>query len=160
MTIWILLLSQFSILAFAALGGVFLAFSDFIMRALGATSGAGGAEAMQSINREVFRYVFMSLFIGMVPVSLLLAAAAFMTLAAPAPFIAAAAIYGFGVFGVTAACNVPMNNVLASLDAASADGLRYWTTQYLPNWTFWNSVRSAACFAAAAVLLYAVTSQG
>lgn len=157
MPTWLLLLSQFSILAFAVLGGVFLAFSDFIMRALSVTSGSGGAEAMQAINREVFRYVFMTLFIGMVPVSLILASGAAMMVDEPWPFVAAGAIYIVGVFGVTAARNVPMNKALAALDAASADGLRYWTSTYLPDWTFWNSVRTVACLLAAAMFLYGVT---
>ena len=59
----IFILLQFSVLAYAALAGVFLAFSDFIMRSLARTSGTGGIEAMQIINREVFRWVFMTLFL-------------------------------------------------------------------------------------------------
>jgi uncharacterized membrane protein len=65
-------LIQFAILAYALIGGVFLAFSDFIMRSLSRTSGTGGVEAMQVINREVFRWVFMALFLGMAAVSLVL----------------------------------------------------------------------------------------
>ncbi|MEM7446557.1 MAG: anthrone oxygenase family protein [Pseudomonadota bacterium] len=156
MPLWLVLLSQFSILAYAALGGVFLAFSDFLMRALRLTSGAGGAEAMQAINREVFRYVFMTLFIGMVPVSLILAVGGILTAADPIPFVVAAALYVIGVFGFTAARNVPMNNALAKLDAASPDGQSYWTGTYLPKWTFWNSVRTVACLAAAIALLYGI----
>ena len=34
--------------------------------------GPGGVEAMQVINREVFRWVFMALFLGMAAVSLVL----------------------------------------------------------------------------------------
>ncbi len=59
----------FTILAYAFIGGVFLAFSDFIMRSLAMTGGHGGIEAMQVINREVFRWVFMALFLGLAPVS-------------------------------------------------------------------------------------------
>lgn len=151
MPIWFHILTQVSVLAFALLGGVFLAFSDFIMRALGI---AGGPAAMQAINREVFRYVFIPLFFIMVPVSLVLGAGALTMAANPWPFVAAAAIYIAGVFGVTGFFNVPMNNALAALDAASADGQRYWTATYLPNWTFWNSVRAGACLAAAALLLF------
>ena len=66
-------LMQFAALAYALLGGVFLAFSDFIMRSLALTGGHGGIEAMQVINREVFRWVFMVLFLGMAPGSLLIA---------------------------------------------------------------------------------------
>lgn len=51
MPTWLLMLSQFSILALATLGGVFLAFSDFIMRALGVAGGSGGLHVMQAINR-------------------------------------------------------------------------------------------------------------
>ncbi len=154
MTTWMLLLGYFSALAYAVLGGVFLAFSDFIMRALSVTSGTGGVEAMNAINREVYRYLFMSLFIGMVPVSLILAGGAYFAATEPAPFFVAALIYLVGVFVVTAAGNVPMNKMLATIDIASADGLRYWTENYLPGWTFWNSVRSAACLLASVVLMY------
>ena len=69
----IFFLIQFAILAYALVGGVFLAFSDFVMRSLALTGGAGGVEAMQSINREVFRWIFMVLFIGLAPVSLFIA---------------------------------------------------------------------------------------
>ncbi|MEM9441833.1 MAG: hypothetical protein AAGA73_15430 [Pseudomonadota bacterium] len=68
----IFFLCQFVILAYALLGGVFLAFSDFIMRSLANTGGTGGIEAMQVINREVFRWVFMALFLGMAAGSLFL----------------------------------------------------------------------------------------
>jgi len=55
MSSFFFVLTQFAILAYALVGGVFLAFSDFIMRSLSLTSGVGGVEAMQVINREVFR---------------------------------------------------------------------------------------------------------
>ena len=58
-------LIHFAVIAYALVGGVFLAFSDFIMRSLVLTGGHGGIEAMQTINREVFRWVFMALFLGM-----------------------------------------------------------------------------------------------
>ena len=43
----------------ALLAGVFLSFSDFVMRSLAATQPAGGIEAMQQINRKVFRTLFI-----------------------------------------------------------------------------------------------------
>lgn len=152
---WLLALTQFAILAYAALGGVFLAFSDFIMRALARSP--GGAEAMQSINREVFRVVFMALFLGMVPVSLLLALGAWMTAPAPAPFFLGAALYVIGGFGVTAAGNVPLNDRLAGIDAATTEGRDWWRTVYGPRWTRLNTVRTLACFAAAYALLGALS---
>ena len=70
MSTWFLLVSQLSIVAFALISGVFLAFSDFIMRALDTARPPSGIEVMQIINREVFKYVFKALFLGMAPVSL------------------------------------------------------------------------------------------
>ena len=157
MPLWLLLVCQFSILAFALLGGVFLAFSDFLMRALRKSDGACGPLVMQSINREVFRYVFIPMFLGMVGVSLVFCVAAYWYVAQPWPFILAAAIYIFGAFGVTIFLNVPMNNALAAVDPESAAGRDYWSEKYLPDWTFWNTVRTVACLVASATVLYGVT---
>lgn len=44
-----------AVLAYAPVGSVFLACSDFIMFALSVTGIESGAEAMLAINREVFR---------------------------------------------------------------------------------------------------------
>jgi uncharacterized membrane protein len=151
---WLLHLTQVAILAYAALGGVFLAFSDFIMRALARSP--GGAEAMQSINREVFRVVFMTLFLGMVPVSILLALGAWMAAPDPAPFFVAAILYVIGGFAVTAAGNVPLNERLAGMDPATPEARGWWQAEYGPRWTRLNTVRTVACFGAAWCLLGAL----
>ena len=152
----IFLLLQFSILAYALVGGVFLAFSDFIMRSLAHTGGIGGVDAMQVINREVFRWVFMALFIGMAPVSLAIAGYGWFVVGhgPGAMFALAGLIYVVGCFGVTVFFNVPMNEALAGMDASSPAARDYWTGTYLPRWTFWNSVRTVASTVSAALLLF------
>ena len=149
-------LCQFSILAFALLGGVFLAFSDFIMRSLANTGGAGGAEAMQVINREVFRSVFMILFIGMAPVSLWISGYSLYGLGGTAATLITLAgiVYLLGAFGVTVAFNVPLNATLATMNLGSEETHRFWTGTYLPRWTFWNSIRTVACIAASGLTLF------
>lgn len=156
----ILLLLQFCVLAYAVIGGVFLAFSDFLMRSLGRTSGVGGVEAMQVINREVFRWIFMTLFLGMAGISALIAVHAGMNLNAPGhPLILLAALsYLLGCFGVTVLCNVPLNEALARMDLTAPETRAYWKDVYLPRWTFWNSLRTAACGASAALLLFGLLS--
>ena len=47
----------------AVVGGVFLSFSDFIMRGLALARPAGGIEAMQQINRTVLRSIFLTAFV-------------------------------------------------------------------------------------------------
>lgn len=150
-------LTQFAILAFALVGGVFLAFSDFIMRSLSRTGGTGGVEAMQVINREVFRWVFMALFLGMSAVSLLIAGYAAMALDGPVGklIVLSGVVYLVGCFGVTMVFNVPMNEKLAGMDLSANATRDYWTSTYLPRWTFWNTVRAIACVLSAALLLCA-----
>ncbi|WP_424969749.1 DUF1772 domain-containing protein [Dinoroseobacter sp. S76] len=156
MSMLFLFLMQIAILAYALVGGVFLAFSDFIMRSL-ALSGAG-AGTMQVINREVFRWIFMGLFLGLAPLSIALALYALLALDGHGGALIAVAglIYVVGVFGVTVLRNVPLNNALAELSLDAPETERFWTGVYLPRWTFWNTVRAGACTLSAAFLLLGV----
>ncbi len=150
--------AQFTIIAYAIIGGVFIAFSDFIMRSLARTSGTGGAEAMQVINREVFRWVFMVLFLGLAPVSLGVAAYGLFVLGGQTGtlLIAAGLIYFVGCFGVTVRFNVPLNERLAHMNVADASTGEFWQQTYVPRWTFWNTVRGSACVVSAALMLNAL----
>ena len=159
MTTPFFLLIQFSILAYALVAGVFLAFSDFIMRALANTSGVGGEEAMQIINKEVFRWIFMTLFLGMAAVSILIAVLAWINVGGTAGLliVLAALVYLIGCFGVTVIFNVPMNEALAGMDLSSDTTHAYWIETYVPRWTFWNGVRTGAATLSAAILLFGLT---
>ena len=156
MSTWFFLLSQLSILSFALVGGVFLAFSDFIMRSLALAQAPGGIDVMQVINREVFHWAFMILFIGMAAVSVVVIAYAWLYLNGPAGGLIAGAalVYLVGVFGVTVFFNVPLNEALAGLDAGSETARQFWETRYLPRWTFWNSVRTVGSVLAATLYLF------
>ncbi|MCK8464812.1 DUF1772 domain-containing protein [Aliiroseovarius sp. S1339] len=155
MSIWFFALAQFAVLAFAVVGGVFLAFSDFIMRSLFQTGGVGGIEAMQIINREVFRWIFMTLFLGLAPISIVIMGYSVVYIGGLAGALMALAglMYLVGCFGVTVVLNVPMNKALASMDLSDSTTKDYWTRSYVPRWTFWNTVRTAACVISAALLL-------
>jgi len=150
------ILLQATILAYALVGGVFLAFSDFIMRSLAHTGGVGGVDAMQVINREVFRWVFMALFIGMAPLSLLIAGygAVYVGSGPGTLMLIAGLVYFIGCFVVTVCFNVPMNEALAGMDVSDPATQDYWTSTYLPRWTFWNTVRTVACAVSAALLMF------
>lgn len=135
-------------LATALVGGVFLTFSDFVMRSLSAATPEAGMEAMQLINRKVYQSVFMVLLLGLVPVVIALALAE-----GSRWTIAGGVIYLAGVMGVTMLGNVPMNKRLDLLRRDPA-GLAYWR-DYAHRWTRWNHVRSVASILAAASFLIA-----
>ena len=138
-----LVLTTFSVIACALVAGVFLTFSDFVMRSLNRTAGAGGIEAMQVINREVFRTLFMVLLIGMADG------------AAQALVLSGGALYLVLVFGVTVAGNVPLNARLEAMSPTSAEAEPFWSNTFYPRWTRLNHVRTLGAAAASVSFLLA-----
>ena len=155
MSLWFVLLAVFSAIAYGLLAGVFLAFSDFIMRSLAQVSNGGGLEAMQAINREVFRAVFMVLFIGMAPLSVVLTVHGLFWDGGTAALMIAAAglVYLLGCFGVTVVGNVPLNQKLDRMEMGREAALAFWRDEYLPRWTAWNTVRTCACAISATLVI-------
>ena len=151
-------LRQFAIVAYAPVGGVFIAFSDFNVRSLSLMRGAGRIEALQDISREVFRRVFMTLFPGMAVVSLVIVGYAATRISGPPDTLAlaAGAVYLVGCFGVAVVFNVPMKEALAGMDLSVPATRAYWLGTYPPGWILWNSVRTLASVLAAVLLLLAL----
>ena len=141
------LLALLTALGAATVGGVFYGFSSFVMKALAQLPAAQGVAAMQRINIVVINPWFMGAFMGTLLLSIACVVVAVM--AGSAALLAGGLLYALGTFGVTMAFNVPRNNRLARLDAASSDAAAYWPT-YVREWTRWNHVRTAAALVAAA----------
>ncbi|MEM5473577.1 anthrone oxygenase family protein [Hoeflea sp. AS60] len=158
MSLWFILLCAASVIAYAAIGGVFLAFSDFIMRSFNLVSAQGGIESMQVINVEIMRSVFMVLFMGLTLVSLIITVYAAVNVdGTPKPLLMlAGGLYLVGVFAVTAAGNVPLNNQLAAIDRASPQSLAFWKQTYMTSWVTLNSLRTLACLLASGLTLAAL----
>jgi uncharacterized membrane protein len=143
------------------IAGIFLAFSDFVMRALKLSKTSAGIEVMQIINIEVWKSVFIFLLWGFVALSTGLGIYAYVALTGPAqPYIMAGSVsYVIGVLGVSYLFNIPMNNKLAALDFTGNQAAAYWRNTYLPRWTFWNYIRAiasgitATCFLIASIQL-------
>ena len=137
-------------LAAGLVAGVFLTFSDFVIRALGRAEPVAGIEAMQMINREVHRSLFVTLLLGLAVVSIVLAVAGMYLAGSDVALwlTAAAGFYIVGVVVVTARKNVPMNQHLDRMEHRSPDARSYWAT-YTRDWTRWNHLRWVAALAAA-----------
>ena len=134
----------------ALLGGVFFAFSSFVMAALHRLPAAQGIAAMQSINVLAVTPVFMTALFGTAALCVALA------IAEPSGLvIAAAATYILGVPGVTMAHNVPRNDALARLDPDDPGAPAAWE-RYAREWTAANHVRTIAGVVAAGLLCAAL----
>ena len=143
-------LAVVAILGSAMIGGVFFAFSSFVMKALARLPSSEGIVAMQSINVVVLNRSFLGVFMGTTVVSVLVAVLAITGWAMPsAPFFLAGALaYVAGTFLVTGLGNVPMNDQLAAVSASDPMAVAVWD-QYLDRWTLLNTIRTVAAAAAA-----------
>jgi uncharacterized membrane protein len=137
-------------------GGVFKAFSEFIMRSLLQAEPAGGIESMQRINVVVLRTEFVFAILALAPVTLVFAGYAMLTLEGPAciAIVAAALVYVSCVFLMTLLGNVPMNEKLAKMDYRSAEAADYWQ-EYGQKWTRLNHFRTWGCVIASGLYLSA-----
>ena len=133
--------------------GAFFAFSTFVMPALKRLPPAHGIAAMQSINKVAVTPAFMTALFGTAVACLgMVAWAAIFSSERPAALVlAGAALYIVGTIGVTIACNVPLNDRLATLHPQGADAVSYWD-EHVTRWTAWNHLRAAMSLAAAVTL--------
>lgn len=135
----------------AVVGGVFFAFSAFVMKALAQLPASQGIAAMQRVNVVVLNPLFLSVFVGTAVMACICVLAGFFPWGSPRSILLllAGGSYLAGSFGVTAAFNVPRNERLARLDAESAEAIAYWPV-YVREWLWWNHVRTAASILSAA----------
>lgn len=137
------------------IGGLFFAFSNFIMQALGELPEVQGAAAMRAINRTVLNPLFFVAFFGTGVLCLLVA---ILSLAEDLSWLVpvGAALYLLGSIGVTIVGNVPLNERLARAQEDAA--IRSEWRHYLVVWTRWNHVRTVASLAAAALFAAALAA--
>ncbi|WP_063553225.1 DUF1772 domain-containing protein [Burkholderia territorii] len=137
------------------MAGVYFAFSTFVMKSLARIASPAGIAAMNAINVDIVRSPFMPLFLGTTVMALALIVIALLDRDQPGAMAALSGgvLYLFGMFAVTMAVNVPLNDALAAADPATAQGAALWT-RYVHDWTRWNHVRTVVS-AVACVLFVA-----
>ncbi|WP_431234063.1 DUF1772 domain-containing protein [Mycolicibacterium psychrotolerans] len=145
----VVLLATVAAIAAAAVGGVFWAFSTFVMRGLDRTGPADAATAMRGINAEAGTNApFLALFVGSALVAVVVGVAALTQWRlAGSGWLMAGAVLALVPLVVTVAVNVPLNDRLA----VSLPWQDYYRT-----WTSWNHVRTVAALAGSALMLIGV----
>lgn len=142
------------------IGGVFYAFSTFVMAALARLPAATAIVAMQSINVVVLNVLFLGVFLGTAVACALVALIAILSWPQPGSMwmVAGSLLYLVGTILVTIRRNVPLNDMLATLPAEAPDSGARWN-MYVRRWTAWNHARTAAAIAAAAAITVGVRFQ-
>ena len=130
------------------MAGTYFAFSGFIMRSFNTMDTAGAIAAMNAINVTIQKSSFMALFFGSTIVGVLMVAAGLWQWGGPGAdrSLAAGVIYVAGMFVVTVAANLPLNNALARVSGDGEEASRTWS-HYLKRWTRWNTLRTIASVA-------------
>ncbi|MEM7329636.1 MAG: anthrone oxygenase family protein [Pseudomonadota bacterium] len=156
---WTLYFCLFLALWSAVIGGVFSAFSEFVMSGLLRTAPTGGIEAMQHINRTVIKTQFVAGILSIALFSVLFAlysttifeGAALVTLILP-PTVYLPAVFFVTIFG-----NVPMNNKLERLDHTTPEAEAYWV-KYGRDWTRLNHIRTLGSILTAGLYIIAAVT--
>lgn len=149
-------LTTLTALGCGVVGGVFFAFSVFVMKALGRLPSAKGIAAMQSINTAAPTPWFMAVLLGTGLACLTLAGSALFRMDEPD---AVYHLVGGGLYVLvivlTVTYHIPRNDALAALDPDSVEAAGYWS-RYLGDWTTWNHVRTILSVGAAGTLTVAL----
>ncbi|HEY6757964.1 MAG TPA: anthrone oxygenase family protein [Baekduia sp.] len=147
------------VLGAGIVGGVFYAFSSFVMPALQRLQDADGIKTMQSINVTAVHPAFMIAFMGTTLLCLYLGVRGVMDWGdrRATLLVAGSALYLVGAFLLTAAHHVPLNDQLAGVDPHAAGAAAQWH-DYLAKWNWANHVRGAASIGAAAAYLGALVA--
>lgn len=142
----------------AGVGGVFLAFSSFVMRGLEQLPASQGIAAMQSINVAAVRPVFMTALFGTALLCLYVGIEAVRTWSegGRAFALVGACVYVGGAVVLTMVHHVPLNDSLAGLDPTTSQAPAEWA-EYLRRWTTGNHVRTVAGLAAGGLLMISAT---
>jgi len=151
MLLW---LDKVAIISFGFIGGVYFAFSFFVMQSLKKTSASDAIRTMNTINLVILKSPFMLLFFfsSFIAFILFLENLVLYKLISNEGF--ASLIFLLGMFICTATKNVPLNNKLADFDLNdSTSNPEIEWNDYYKNWIKWNHIRTASCFLSMVLLL-------
>jgi uncharacterized membrane protein len=141
-------------------GGVFFAFSAFIMSGLNRLPSREGIDAMKSINVTAVHPPLMLALFGSAALCIALIVRAVSLRGGREAILLAtgSGLYLLGAVVLTIAYNVPLNDRLARLSSSSADAPAQWQT-YVRDWTLANHIRSVSALAAMVLIVLALTGR-
>ena len=137
-------------------GGVFFAFSTYVMPALDRVAPAQAVAAMQAINvAAVAPFTTVQGAPAVLSVALIVDALLDWRGTASALIVAAGVVYIGGLIALTGAYHVPLNNGLDHVDASGPEAAAAWR-RYAGPWTRGNHVRALAGVLAAGLFIAAL----
>jgi uncharacterized membrane protein len=136
-------------------GGVFFAFSTFVMRAIDRLPPAQSVAAMQAMNKYAPNPLFMAALFGTAAASVGLIFHAVRSGDSDAGYLVAGGILYLSGIVLTIVYHIPHNEALDLVDANGPDAAGAWS-RYAGPWTAWNHVRTLTSIGAAAAYCMAL----
>lgn len=137
-------------------GGVFFAFSTFVMKALGRLPAAQGISAMNAINKAAPTPLFMLTLFGSGAVGIAASVLALRELdGRGALYVLAGTALYLPCIILTMAYHVPRNDALALVSPTDPGAAQAWAS-YLSSWTAWNHVRTVSAVAGSTMFILAL----
>lgn len=137
-----------SIVLTGLLAGLFYGYQCSVIAGLGRLGNREYLQAFQHINSAILNPLFFLSFIGSM---VALIAATWLAYrngnSALLPYLlTATVVYVVGVFGITAICNVPLNEMMASFNITSATNteIDHMRHSFEASWNRWHLVRTIA----------------
>jgi uncharacterized membrane protein len=128
-------------------GGVFFAFSTFVMDGLGRLPDREGLAAMQEINKAAPTPAFMILWLGTAVLCVAIGISAVRRWGEqPAVWLLVGAGLYLAMMILSFAYHIPHNDALALLDPSAPASAQKWRS-YHTSWTALNHLRTLACAA-------------
>lgn len=153
------LLLIFTTMSVGLMAGLFFSFTSAVMPGLSQLGDADFIMAMKAINRSIQNPVFFIVFFGAL---ISLPVSTFLKYSAPPTVVfwmllAATIIYLAGVFGVTAAGNIPLNNALDKFNVVEAtkEALQLQRTTFETRWNQLNTIRTICSIASFILIVIA-----
>lgn len=138
-----------STLACALITGLLYGYQCSVNPGLGQLSDSNYLAAMQSINQVILNPLFFASFMGTL---LVLPLCTYLHYHTPrfGFLLTASLLYTLGVFVVTVAGNVPLNQLLATFDLTTAtpDAMATFRHHFQEKWNQWHLIRTIASFLA------------
>ena len=150
----LLLLDEIAVISFGFLGGVYFAFSFFVMQSLNKIGHIEAIKAMNSINLVILKSPFMILFFFSSFIALVLFLESLFVYEILSFRGFASLVFLAGMFLCTAVKNIPLNDKLASFNDSLSPEIEW--NYYYENWTMWNHVRTASCFLSMTIHLFSI----
>lgn len=139
------------------LAGLFYGYQCSVINGLGRLGNREYLLAFQHVNSAILNPVFFLSFIGSLIVMIVTTMVMYRSgNTALFPYLlAATAIYAIGVFGITIACNVPLNNAVAALNiqAATSEEIGRMRLGFEAKWNKWHLIRTVASTISFAILV-------